>query len=197
MAASTENASSDKVRSLLASLACGDNSAADELFPLLYDELHRLAARYMSHERSDHTLQATALIHEAWLRLVPQQDEGAAHFENRGHFLSAAALAMRRILVNHARQRNSEKRRGTPANVSIDSIAEEFQNSAIDLLALDDALEKLKQLNETQYRIVELRFFGGMTFGECAEWLGLSERTVYYEWAHARAWLRSQVEPGS
>ncbi len=190
--------SSTRVARLLAAVSSGDESAADDLFPLVYEELHRLASGYMRQERENHTLQATALIHEAYLRLVRTEEmegQDARSYENVEHFVATAAVVMRRILVNHARARNAQKRGGGKVAMQIEEIAEAFDRRAVNLVALDDALHELKQLDETQHRLVELRFFGGMTVQQCAELLGMSERAVYYEWSHARAWLKSVMEP--
>lgn len=185
--------STDNVPALLESLAAGNKAAAEELFPLVYEELHRLAAGFMRHERSNHTLQPTALIHEAYLRLMKSRENATTSFENIGHFISTAAVVMRRILVNHAKAKQAEKRGGGKPLLQIDDIAAEFERRSVDLVALDDAMERLKMLDAVQYRLVELRFFGGMTYEQCADTLGISERAVYYEWAHAKAWLRGQL----
>lgn len=181
------------VTALLNAMSQGDTDAAARLFPLVYEELHRIASAYMRRERPDHTLQATALVHEAFLRLAGA-DQCASHFENRRHFVATAAVAMRRILVNHAKAKGADKRGGNGAALALDDIAVEFSRRSVSLTALDEALERLALLDARQARLVELRFFGGMTFEECATMLGLSVRTVHYEWAHARAWLRGQLE---
>lgn len=183
------------VPSLLAAMAQGDRRASEQLFPLVYEELHRIAAAYMRRERPDHTLQATALVHEAFLRLAGPPQEGAS-FDSHRHFVATAAVAMRRILINHAKAKATQKRGGGKGEVALDEIASEFSRRSIDLIALDDALERLSVLDARQARLVELRFFGGMTFEDCAATLGISVRMVHYEWTHARAWLRDQVEGG-
>jgi RNA polymerase sigma factor (TIGR02999 family) len=185
---------------LLEAMARGDQSAAETLFPIVYDELHRIASAYMRQERPEHTLQATALVHEAFLRLakphsnstpIPTQDQ----YESRRHFVATAAVAMRRILINHAKARATEKRSGGAlAMPGVEEVAAEFSKRSIDLLALEEALQRLAVLDARQARLVELRFFGGMTFEDCASTLGISVRTVHSEWAHARAWLRGQIE---
>lgn len=181
------------VPALLSAMARGDGAAAERLFPIVYDELHRIASAYMRRERPDHTLQATALVHEAFLRLSgPPEDD--AQFDSRRHFVATAAVAMRRILVNHAKARAAEKRGGGQAVLALDEIAAEFSRRSIDLIALEEALERLAALDARQARLVELRFFGGMTFEDCAQTLGVSLRMVHYEWTHARAWLRDQIE---
>jgi len=169
----------------------GDRAATDELFPLVYDELRRLAAEAMGHERSSHTLQATALVHEAYLRLVGPE-EG---WENRGHFFGAAAQAIRRILVDHARARQSLKRGGDWDRVSLDERAMEG-TSAVDLLALDEALGALAAIDARMARLVELRFFAGLTVDQAAEALGVSPATAAREWQFARAWLHAQLGGG-
>lgn len=180
------------VDGLLQAVANGDSVAAERLFPVVYAELHRIASAYMSRERPDHTLQATALVHEAFVRLVGSG--AAARFENLRHFVATAAVAMRRILVNHARARQTEKRGGGAPVLVLDEVAAEFNDRSINLVALDESLERLAELDARQARLVELRFFGGMSVDDCAATLGISPRTVNYEWAHARAWLRSQLE---
>lgn len=181
------------VAQLLASAAEGDQAAADKLFPIVYDELHRRAASYMRGERIDHTLQATALIHEAFVRLVGPSS-GSGEFENLDHFVATASIVMRHVLVNHAKARATEKRGGDRTRTPLDLVSPLFDERAIDLIALDEALDELKQLDEQQHRLVELRFFGGLTVEQCASLLGMSERNVYYEWSHAKAWLRSRIE---
>ncbi len=195
--------SPQEIKRLLNAVSNGDSRASDTLFPIVYNELHRLAAGYMRRERPNHTLQPTALIHEAFLRLTdPAHDdpEGASaetpttEFRDLGHFVATAAVVMRRILVNHARAKGAIKRGGNYVRVPLDDAADAFNRSAIDLIELDQAMEKLAKLDETQHRLVELRFFGGMTTKQCAQLLGISERAAYYEWAHARAWLKDQIE---
>jgi RNA polymerase sigma factor (TIGR02999 family) len=183
----------DQVTELLRSVADGDVTAGERLFPVVYNELHRIASAYMRQERPEHTLQPTALVHEAYLRLV---GDGAdtPRFENYRHFVAAAAVAMRRILVNHAKARATRKRGGGRESTQLDDAAAVFGERSIDLVALDEALDRLAQLDPAQARLVELRFFGGMSVAECARELRVSERTVHYEWAHARAWLRAQLE---
>lgn len=182
-----------EVPALLTAMAQGDSAAAERLFPLVYEELHRIASAYMRRERPDHTLQATALVHEAFLRLTGSPQD-AAPFDSLRHFVATAAVAMRRILVNHAKAKGAEKRGGGQALLALDDIAAEFSRRSIDLIALEEALERLAVLDARQARLVELRFFGGMTFEDCAKTLDLSVRMVHYEWTHARAWLRDQIE---
>ena len=186
-----------RIAELLDELANGSQIAADKLFPLIYDELHRLAQAYMDRERRDHTLQPTALINEAYLRLVKppaDSDDSARQFESKSHFVSTAAVVMRRVLINHARAKNADKRRAERSPIPIDEIEQTFQTRAIDLLALDEALQELKSLDPLQHRLVELRFFGGLTVEQCAPLLDASPRKLAYEWAHARAWLRGKLD---
>jgi RNA polymerase sigma factor (TIGR02999 family) len=183
------------VTRMLADVAAGDRDAAASLFALVYDELRRLAASALRRERPDHTLQPTALVHEAYLRLA---DEPDARWESRAHFLAVAAQAMRRILVDHARGRNALKRGQGEPHQPLDGVEVEAVGSltTIDLLALDDALGRLASLDPRQARVVELRFFGGLTIEETAAVTGLSERTVKREWQMARAWLRREMARG-
>jgi RNA polymerase sigma-70 factor, ECF subfamily len=183
----------DDLKRLLASLAAGNAAAAEKLFPIMYDELHRLASAYMQRERCDHTLGPTALIHEAYLRLV-RPGSSSDGFENIEHFMAAAATVMRRILINHAHGKRAEKRGQGRPNLPLDDFAVTFEARSIDLLALNEALEKLAEMDPNQARLVELRFFGGLTVEQCAEVLNMSLRSVYYEWALARAWLRAEIE---
>lgn len=180
-----------RVTELLGRMDGGDRAATDELFPLVYDELRRLAGEAMVHERSSHTLQATALVHEAYLRLVGP----GAGWENRGHFFGAAAQAIRRILVDHARARQSLKRGGDWERVSLDDQAMEG-TPAVDLLALDEALGALAVIDGGMARLVELRFFAGLTVEQAAEAQGVSPATAAREWQFARAWLHAQLGGG-
>lgn len=184
---------SDIVRQLIDGLSGSDSSAVDELFPLLYEELHRLAQRHMEKERCGHTLQATALVHEAWLSLMAGSQQPTKH-QTREHFMAQASVAMRHILINRAKAKNADKRGSGWNQIQVDEIVEEFEGRSIDLLALNDALERLRVMDERQSLLVEMRFFGGMTMEQCAAVLEISERTAYQEWAHARAWLRLKLE---
>lgn len=176
---------------ILASVRAGDARAAEELTGLLYAELHELAQREMARERRDHTLQATALVNEAYLRLVSEKD---ASFETRESFLAAAATAIRRVLVDHARKRAREKHGGSHVRVPLElvDIAEPLDDE--ELLALDDALARLKVFDVDKARLVELRFFAGLSFEELVRALGVSESTVRREWRMARAWLRAHMD---
>lgn len=175
------------VTRIIEAAEAGDSNAADELLPIVYDELRRLAAQRLSNERSGQTLQATALVHEAYLRLV--KAEKSQHWESRGHFFAAAAEAMRRILLNRARDKKRLKRGGNRERVDLDKIQNALETSDEHLVALDDALEKLHAEDPRCAQIVKLRFFAGLTMPEAAEALGLSQRTAERQWAYARAWL--------
>lgn len=172
----------------------GDSVAADELLPLVYAELRRIATSKLRGERSSHTLQPTALVHEAWLRLINQH---GASWQNRGHFFAIATQAMRRILVDHARRRDAAKRGEGKHRVDVQELAGVLSSPLPDdrLLALDTALDKLAELDERQAHVVELRFFGGLSVEEVAEVLAISPTTVKREWATARAWLFREVGP--
>jgi RNA polymerase sigma-70 factor (ECF subfamily) len=169
----------------------GDEGVLDSLMPLVYDELRRQASRYLRRERSGHTLQTTALIHEAYIKLVGQEH---VRWQNRSHFFAIASQAMRRILVDHARTRHRDKRGGAASDLPLD---EAFQIGApqksVDLVALDEALQQLEQLDKRQARIVELRYFSGLTNDETAEVLGISNATVRNDWSMAKAWLYEQL----
>ncbi len=186
---------SAEVTQILAAASRGDEQAAQRLFPLVYDELRRLAGHYLSGRLAGHTLQPTALVHEAYLKLVGQPD---ASWTDRGHFFAVAAVSMRHILVNHAKSKKRRKR--TPGEaaqrVPLDDIAALIESRAIDLVALDEALTKLSKMDSQQARIVELRFFGGLSVDDTAAALGVSVRTVNRDWNIARLWLREQVTKG-
>jgi RNA polymerase sigma factor (TIGR02999 family) len=176
---------------LIESAQKGDRRAAAELLPLVYDELRRLAAAKMAAEKPGHTLDATALVHEAYLRLVGDQD-----FEGRGHFFAAASEAMRRILVNHARDRNRLKRGGGRNRVDLDRLTGPATATDDALLELDDALDRLAKDYPAVADLVKLRFFAGMTLGESADSLGIPRRTADRQWAFARAWLADALGGG-
>ncbi|HEY1261966.1 MAG TPA: sigma-70 family RNA polymerase sigma factor [Terriglobales bacterium] len=164
----------------------GDRAALEELMPLVYDELRRLAGHYLRHERNEHTLQSTALVHEAYLRLAGQN---TPQWQNRAHFFGIAARIMRQILVEHARSRNAGKRGGGAFRLTLDAAIEFAQQNNLDVLELDRALSELSELDEQQCRIVELRFFAGLTIEDTSEVLGISPATVKREWVTARVWL--------
>lgn len=178
------------VSRLVAQSAAGDAAAAAELFPIVYEELRRLAASALRRERTDHTLQPTALVHEAFLRLA---ETPGASWESRAHFVAVAARVMRRVLVDHARGRNALKRGNGEIRVPIDDVDVPAVGQDVDLVALDDALARLAILDERQARIVELRFFGGLSVPETAALIGASERTVKRDWQVARAWLTREL----
>jgi RNA polymerase sigma factor (TIGR02999 family) len=168
----------------------GDRSAAAELLPLVYDQLRALAGGFLRRESAGHTLQPTALVHEAYLRMV---DQAAVDLTDRTHFLALAAQMMRRVLVDHARGRRAAKRGGKWRQVALDDALVLSSKRGLDVLALNEALERLATLSERQGRIVEMRFFGGMTIEEVARELDLSTTTVEDEWCLARAWLRHRL----
>jgi RNA polymerase sigma factor (TIGR02999 family) len=182
-----------RLTQLLRAWQHGDEGAADELVPLVYAELRRIAAGRMRAERAGHTLQPTVLVHEAWMRLADQH----ADWHSRGHFFAIAAQAMRRILVDHARRRASAKRGNAPVSVPIDEVAHLLPSPMPDdrLLALDAALDELARLDPRQAKVVELRFFGGLSVEDTATLLDISPTTVKREWATARAWLFEAVRP--
>ncbi len=174
------------VTQMLEDIGEGDSNAADRLLPLVYDELRQLAREHLAQERPDHTLQATALVHEAYLRLV---DSDSIKARSRGHFFALAARAIRRILIDHARHTNTLKRGGAGCKLSLEQSPPLTFDADVDFLELDDAMRQLAEVEPRYAQIVELRFFGGMRFGEIAELLDISQRTIRREWRIARAWL--------
>lgn len=170
----------------------GNREALDALFPLVYDELKRLAASRLRDERSNHTLQPTALVHEAYMRLVSQH---SSDWQNRAHFFGLAAEMMRRILVNHAVAKNADKRFGNQTRLALDEAVSFVQEREVNLILLDESLKKLAEFDEFQSRIIELRFFTGLTIEETAEVLGVSGSTVKREWRIAKAWLHNELNP--
>lgn len=182
----------DELNVLLARARAGDANAVAQMMPLVYDELRRVAARYMRRERPGQTIQATALVHEAYLRLLKDK---ARHWQNRAHFLAIAATAMREILVERARARGAAKRGGARDRITLDEASLAVPDQPIDLDAIDEALTRLARLDPRQARIVELRFFGGLTVEEAAAVLGISPATLKREWSAARAWLRRALTP--
>jgi len=178
------------VTDLLIDWSNGDQEALNELMPLVYDELRRLASRYLRRERPGHTLQTTALVHEAYLKLVDQKN---ANWQSRVQFFAAAAQVMRHILVDYARNRRALKRGGDQFRLSLDEAALAGNEKDADLLALNEALNSLALMDPQQGRVVELRVFGGLTVEETAQALGMSPRTVKREWSTARAWLHRQM----
>jgi RNA polymerase sigma factor (TIGR02999 family) len=171
----------------------GDDSALNRLMPLVYNELRALAESYLRQERPDHTLQATALVHEAYVRLVKQEE---VEWRSRSHFFAVAAQMIRRILVDHARGHQREKRGGGSQRLRLDENVQAAERD-VDLVALDEALKDLAGLHPRQAQIVELRFFGGLTLLEIAEFLNVSPRTVDGDWSMARAWLRKALRSGT
>ena len=168
----------------------GDRTALDRLIPLVHDELHRMAHRYMSGEREGHTLQTTALINEAYVRLV---DSGRMHWQNRAHFFAVSAEVMRRILVDFARSRHYQKRGGNAIHLPLDQAPEISQEREADLVALDEALIALAAIDQRKSKIVELRFFGGLSVKETAEVLKVSPDTVMRDWKLAKVWLLREL----
>lgn len=179
------------VTQLLINWSEGDQQALERLMPLVYNELRRLAGNYLRRERVGHTLQPTALVNEAYLKLIDQRN---AKWQNRAQFFGISAQLMRRILVDHARQHQAAKRGGEGQRVSITNVEPAAQQPPIDLLALNEALDELSKMDAQQARIVELKFFGGLSIEETAEVLGVGHATVERDWKSARAWLRRQLE---
>jgi RNA polymerase sigma-70 factor, ECF subfamily len=180
-----------EVTILLTALTRGDDGAGSKLIPVVYDELRRLAGSYMRRERVDHTLQATALVHEAYLKLVEQR---SVNWQSRAHFFGVAAQLMRRILIDHARGHTREKRGGEQKKVSLDEAFVFSEQQADELLAVDDSLNRLEKIDPRQARVVELRFFGGLSVEEAAEVLGVSPKTVKRDWSVAKAWLYADLK---
>ncbi len=176
---------------LLVNWRNGDKNALDQMTPVLYEELRRLARHFLAAERPDHTLQPTALVHEAYVRLV---DQHAVDWRNRAHFLGVAASMMRRILINHARANQAAKREGFSRAIALEDALGVFVNPQVDLLDLHQALQNLTEMDPQQGRVVELRYFGGLTIEETAEVMGISPATVKREWSTARLWLMQQIE---
>jgi RNA polymerase sigma factor (TIGR02999 family) len=184
--------SSDEVTLMLQAWTAGDRSALEQLTPLVEAELRRLAHHYLAQERSGHTLQTTALINEAWLRLI---DWKQVRWQDRAHFFGVSARLMRYILVDFARERKRQKRGGRARHVSLDDAATVSADRSDDLVALDDALRDLAQYDPRKCQIVELRFFGGLTVTETAEAMNLSPITIIREWNKAKAWLYQELNP--
>ena len=184
-------ASSNEVTQLLVAWGNGDQTALDQLMPLVYSELHRLARRHIKKERPGHTLQTSALLNEAFLRLVDQRD---AHWQSRAHFFSIAAQMMRRILVDYARSRRYAKRGGDARQVTFDEELVVSRQLSADVIELHDALNEMAAIDERKSKVVELKFFGGLSIEETAEVLGVSPGTVMRDWTLAKAWLRLAME---
>jgi|SRR5688572_5167472 len=185
--------SQDEITRLLVRATDGERDAFDELLPVVYDELRLMAERYLRRERPDHTLQTTALVHEVYIKLV---DQRRAKWQNRAHFFAVAAQAMRRILVNHAKSVNRIKRGGSRSRIPLDDGVAIAPEQDIDLVALDEAMERLAAMDPRKSRLVELRFFGGMTNEETAEVLGIAPATVKRDWSFAKAWLLRELTKG-
>lgn len=178
------------VTRILNAIENGEAKAADELLPLVYEELRRLAASRMANEAAGHTLQPTALVHEAWMRLV---GDANPQFANRAHFFAAAAEAMRRILIDRARRKRAARHGGDQQRVDLDQVEPPFGGDDDQVLAVSDALDKLAAAHPAEAQVVKLRYFVGMTNEEAAEALGISVRTAKYYWTHARAWLYHEI----
>jgi RNA polymerase sigma factor (TIGR02999 family) len=189
----TDHSRTQEVTGLLLSWRQGDAAALDRLVPLVYDELRRVARGHLRREPAGHSLQATALVHEVYLRLV---DVDRMTLESRTHFLAVAARLMRQILVDHARRKRADKRGGGVTMMSLDEVSPAAPTSSVDVLALDQALDALSSRDVQQCRVVELRFFGGLNIDEAAEALGVSTATVEREWAMAKAWLYQRLSSG-
>ena len=181
----------ETITELLQQWSDGNRDALDQLLPLVYDELHRQAARYLRRERPGHTLQTTALIHEAYLKLIGQRE---VRWQSRTHFFAIAAQLMRRILVDHARTKHREKRGGNDVRLTLDEAAlVAGEEKSVDLLALDEALTRLAAFDEQQARVVELRYFSGLSLEETADALGVSRATAARDWSVAKAWLKREL----
>jgi RNA polymerase sigma factor (TIGR02999 family) len=184
-----------QITQLLSAIAEGNHKALDALLPMVYNELRRMAQHHLHAERAGHTLNATALVHEAYLKLVDQQSP----WQNRSHFFAVASMAMRRILVNYAKMRGREKRGGDAAKLSLESamaggLEPMSEERADEIVALDEALERFAAVNDRAARIVECRYFGGLSIEETAEALGVSPMTVKRDWMLAKAWLKREME---
>ena len=181
------------VTELLVNWNNGDKAALDEMLPLVYQELRRIAVNRLRHEAPNHTLQPTALVNEAYLRLIDQKN---VNWQNRAQFFGLAAEMMRRILVNHAHHRQAAKRGGGALRVSLEVAVNSFEQKDVNLVALDEALKNLATIDPRQCKIVEMKFFGGLTVAEIAEVLQLSSDTIERDWKMARAWLRLEISNG-
>jgi RNA polymerase sigma factor (TIGR02999 family) len=181
-----------EVTRILSAIDQDDPHAAEQLLPLVYDELRKLAAVRLREEKPGQTLQATALVHEVYLRLVGGEEK--QHWQNRGHFFAAAAEAMRRILINRARDKKRLKRGGGRLRINLDRIELALETDEADLLALDEALAKLEREDKLAAQLVKLRFFAGLTLKQAAESLGIAQRSAERQWAYARAWLVSELQ---
>jgi RNA polymerase sigma factor (TIGR02999 family) len=187
-----------EVTHILSAIAQGDPRAADQLLPLVYEELRRLAAQKLAQEKPGQTLDATALVHEAYLRLVasPGHESGEPHWNSRGHFFAAAAEAMRRILIDQARQKRSQRRGGGRERQALDPIEIAAPQPAVDVLALHEALERFEQIDPVKAALVKLRYFAGLTLPQAAQALDISPTTADRYWSYARAWLHAELKKG-
>jgi RNA polymerase sigma factor (TIGR02999 family) len=184
----------NEITERLVAWGAGDRAALDQLLPVVYQELRRMAGNYLRQENPGHTLQPTALVHEAWLRLI---DQARVDWRNRAQFFGVAAQMMRRILVDHAKAKHREKRGGDAVKLSLDDVINLSRERAAELLALDDALDELARVDERKSRVIELRYFGGFSVEETAQILGVSPETVMRDWKLAKAWLYQQIRRGT
>ncbi len=182
-----------QLQKLIDAIERGEQAISDTLFLQVYEELHGVASALIRNERKGHTLQPTALVHEAYFRLIGLQGGEENRFSNVNHFMAAAAQIMRRILINHAAHRRRQKRGGNWTRVPLDDLVDSFDTNAVDLLALDEALKELENLDPVQHKLVEMRYFSGMTMEQCSQVLDISVRSLYLEWAHARSWLQKKL----
>jgi RNA polymerase sigma factor (TIGR02999 family) len=186
-----DDENSHNVTQMLKEWSEGDAKVLDNLMPLVYEELRRQASRFLRKERANHTLQTTALIHEAYLKLI---DQKSVEWQNRSHFFAIASVAMRRILVDYARERHREKRGGSAENLPLDEALQiSSDEKSVDLIALDEALNRLAEFDKRQAKVVELRYFSGLSIDETAEILGVSNATVRLDWNLAKAWLKQEI----
>lgn len=187
----SDPAAASNATAILADLRNGDESASERLWPLIYEELRSIAARLMADERANHTLQPTALVHEAYVRMLGHETE--TNWESKAHFLSVAAETIRRILVDHARRKRAQKRGSGWQRMTLSEVGDASGGREVDVLALDEALNRLATLHERQARVVQLRYFGGLSIEETAHVLGIARSTVADDWRVAKAWLLHQL----
>jgi RNA polymerase sigma-70 factor, ECF subfamily len=187
-----DSAQQHEVTQILQDWSGGDQHAPERLMPLVYDEMRRLARSFLARERGSHTLQPTALVNEAYLRLV---DQTRVNWQNRAHFYGIASSMMRRVLIDHARAHATEKRGGAVVRLSLDDVQIPIEERAASFIALDEALEKLDEMDKRKRQVVEMRFFGGLEDKEIAEFLGVTPRTVQRDWQKARLWLLRELIP--
>ena len=182
--------SDDQITQILIAWSRGDQSALDKLIPVVYKELRRMAARYLRRERPDHSLQPTALVHEAYIRLI---DQTRVDWQNRAHFFGVAAQMMRRILVDHAKATRRQKRSGDVHKLPLDEAMNLYEEQRPDLVALDEAMKRLAEIDPRKSQVVELRYFGGLSVEETAEVIGVSRKTVIRDWMMAKTWLHQEI----